>query len=287
MLIACRSRFKMSAAYPDHQSLHNQRTVPWTKGFVDEIRRALKACRVILCFVIFWLCYNQTSNNIISQAGQMQQHGVPNDFFQALNPIACIIFGPVIQSLVFPLLQRLKRMPGPIMRMTVAFVFIAVGIAYASGLQRLIYSQGPCFEYPLECAAAAGASQTGAAPNTVNVWVQTPLYFILAIGEILGLVALSEYTYSEAPTSLKSMVQALLDFSAAIGAALGLALGPVSRNPYLVIMYSCMAATMALCAVFFWVFLRKADEAYANLDDEATEEANSGNDGGHLPDVGE
>ncbi|KAI1502422.1 MFS general substrate transporter [Biscogniauxia marginata] len=228
LLIAWRSRFRLSAADPEYQESHHGRSVSWSASFVEEIRRGLKGFRVITCFVVFWLCYNQTTNNIISQAGQMKQQGVSNDTIQALNPIACIIAGPLIQRVVFPFFRRRQVPFGPILRMTVAFLFISAGIAYAAGLQQLIYSRGPCYIYPLECSAAVQGSTA-------------PLHFLLAIGEILGLVSLNEYTYSEAPTNIKAVVQALQQIAAAVGAALGIALGPVSKNPWLGIMYDSLA----------------------------------------------
>ncbi|KAI1073902.1 MFS general substrate transporter [Whalleya microplaca] len=264
-LITCRSRFRLSAANPEYQILHHNRHVPWTASFVEEIRRGLKGCRVIICFVVFWLCYNQTTNNIISQAGQMEQQGVSNDTIKALNAIACIIMGPLIQSVIFPFLRRRRISFGPILRMTVAFFFIAAGIAYAAGLQHLIYSRGPCYEYPLECPISVD-DMGDPRPNEVSVWFQTPLHFLLAVGEILGLVSLNEYTYSEAPTDIKAMVQALQQVAAAIGAAIGIALGPVSKNPWLLIMYASLAGTMAISAILFWVAFRKYDATYANKD---------------------
>lgn len=269
LMLACRARFHLSAAEPDYQKQHHNRIVPWSSTFVQEMRRGLKGCRVILCFVIFWLCYNQTTNNIISQAGQAEQHGLSNDTFQALNPIACIIIGPLLQNLLFPFLRRRKIPFGPILRMTVAFLFISAGLGYGAGFQQLIYSRGPCYKYPLECAAAAntttrrdGTTMTAIRPNKVNVWIQTPLHFLLAVGEILGLVSLNEYTQHEAPTNTKAMVRALQEISAAVASALGIALGPVSKNPYLTILFATLAATMALSAVIFWFAFRKYDLEY-------------------------
>ncbi|KAI1129717.1 MFS general substrate transporter [Nemania abortiva] len=270
LLIACRSGFRLSAADPEFQRLHKDRTVEWSADFVSQLRRGLKGCRVIICFVIFWLCYNQTTNNLISQAGQTEQIGISNDTIQSLNPIACIILGPLIQSVIFPFLRRRKVASGPIARMTCAFFFIAAGIAYAAGLQQLIYSRGPCFEYPLECPAAKDGEHGGSLrPNEVNIWVQTPVHFLLAAGEILGLVALNEYTYSEAPSNAKSMVQAIQQLAAAIGSALGLALGPVSKNPDLVILYASLAGTMAVSGAVFWVTFRKLDIGYEAENDAA------------------
>lgn len=196
----------------------------------------------------------------------MEHQGVSNDTIQALNPIACIIMGPVIQS-ILPRLRHRGLKCGPIMRMTMAFFFVSAGLAYAAGLQQLIYSRPPCFEYPLECPAATGEQlNPHGRANEVSVWLQTPMQFLLAIGEILGLVSLSEYMYTEAPVDIKAMVQALQDIAAAIAAALGMALGPVSKNPFLVVMYASLAGTMAVCAILFWAFFRAKD---VNEDQEA------------------
>ena len=98
------------------------------------MKRGLKACRVVSFLVMFWICYNQTTNNVISQAGQVEQHGVSNDTIQSLNPIACIIMGPLIQDALFPFL-RIRRVPlGPKLPMTAGFFFISAGLAYAAGL---------------------------------------------------------------------------------------------------------------------------------------------------------
>ncbi|GAW20387.1 hypothetical protein ANO14919_098930 [Xylariales sp. No.14919] len=265
LVYACQARFHVSAANPEYQLQHDNRVVPWDSAFVEEVRRGLKGCRVIICFVIFWLCYNQTTNNIISQSGQAEQHGLSNDTFQALNPIACIIIGPLLQNLLFPFLRSRRISFGPIMRMTVAFLFISGGLAYAAGFQQLIYSRGPCHSYPLECAAAKdtlGGDPAKTRPNEVNVWIQTPLHFLLAAGEILGIVSLNEYIQHEAPVSTKAMVRALQEIAAAVASALGIGLGPVSKNPYLTILFASLAGTMALSAVLFWIAFRKDDLDY-------------------------
>ncbi|KAG9666675.1 hypothetical protein KCU95_g18107, partial [Aureobasidium melanogenum] len=70
-----------------------------------------------LAFPVVWLCWGQTYNNLISQAGQMETYGIPNDVMPTFNPIACIIAGPVIQQWLFPLLNRCKIPFRPIARM--------------------------------------------------------------------------------------------------------------------------------------------------------------------------
>ena len=96
---------------------------------MTEIKRGLKACRVIICFALFYLCYNQVLNNLISQAGQMELSGISNDTIQSLNPIACIVLGPLIQNVLFPFVYRRRIRFGPILRISIAFFFIALGMA--------------------------------------------------------------------------------------------------------------------------------------------------------------
>lgn len=212
----------------------------------------------------------------------MESQGFSNDTIKSLNPVACILMGPLVQH-VLSTLRRRKIASGPIVRMTVGFLFIAAGIGYAAGIQRLIYSRGPCYRYPLECAAANQGTSNAIKANKVSVWLQTPLQFLLAIGEILCLVSLSEYTYTEAPTNLKALVQAFQEVAAAFGAAIGIGLGPVSKNPWLVIMFASLAGAMTVTTALFWLIFRSHDADYANADAEAL--AGHGKDEGGGDDI--
>jgi POT family proton-dependent oligopeptide transporter len=206
-------------------------------------------------------------NNLISQAGQMNLHGVPNDMIQAMAGVACVVFGPVIQGLYNALAKR-RISFGPMARITTAFIVCGGGMAYASGLQKLIYSTGPCYDRPLACPASEG----GRLPNDVNVWVQLPIYVALAIAEIFGLVTASEYSYQKAPRGMRSVVQAMMQLSACLGALLGMAISPAARDPHLVIVYAALAGVMGLCSVVFWLIFRKYDKINDQLNRLAAED---------------
>ena len=57
-----------------------------------------------LLFPIHWLCYNQTFNNLISQAGQMVTYGIPNEL-QSLEALLDAERS-MANSLVFELSDR-------------------------------------------------------------------------------------------------------------------------------------------------------------------------------------
>src|SRR5204863_6286888 len=143
----------------------------------------------------------------------------PNDAIQAINPIACILLGPIIQKLLYPFLTKRKIPFRPIARVAVGFITTIAAMAYAAGVQRLIYNAGPCYEKPLACKA----SDSGRIPNRVNVVLQTPVYAILAFAEIFSFVTASEYAYSKAPKDMKAVVQAFTQLTAGVGASLGMA----------------------------------------------------------------
>ena len=221
--------------------------------------------------MVFHLCIVQMFNNLVSQAGQMELHGIPNDMVQAFSGVACVIFGPAIQAM-YSFLARRKIAFGPIARITAAFFFCGGAMAYAAGVQQLIYDSPPCFDRPFDCAASTDGRQ----PNEVNVWIQLPLYFILALAEIFGFVTASEYAYSKAPRDMKTIVQALTQLTACLGSVLGMALSPVSRDPFLVTMYACLAGSMGLSTVLFWWKFHKYDRVDGELDrldDDVPEES--------------
>lgn len=60
-LEACKPS-NLSASHPELAA-----KATWDDIFVDEIKRALKACIVFCWFPIYWLCYQQMTNNLLSQ----------------------------------------------------------------------------------------------------------------------------------------------------------------------------------------------------------------------------
>lgn len=185
----------------------------------------------------------------------MRLDGVPNDTIKALNPVICVLLGPIIQQFLYPSLRKIGTPFGPIARMTWAFITMSASMAFAAGIQKLIYTRGPCYEHPLAC---SGGSTT--TPNDISVWVQTPVYFLLAFAEILGFTTLSEYSYSEAPKNMRTLVQALGQVSSGVGSALGVAVSPLSDDPKVMYLYAGLASVMGVCAAVFWMVFGRRDK---------------------------
>ncbi|RMZ79840.1 hypothetical protein DV737_g3211, partial [Chaetothyriales sp. CBS 132003] len=253
---AARSEFKMDNAKPEAQLRLKNHSVPWDDRFIDELKLALLACRIFLVFPFHWLALNQTFNNLISQAGQMVNYGVPNDAIKSINPLSSIIIYPIIQKGLYPYLRR-KEIPfRPVARITVGFILLTISMSITAGVQKAIYVSGPCYKYPRECVA----SDKGRIPNQVNMFVQIPIYVLGGMAEMFCLPASQELAYNQSPKSMRSIVSAISIAMAGIGSLVAMAFTPLAQNPYQVIMYATLAGIMVTATGVFWIIFRGVDK---------------------------
>ncbi len=210
-------------------------------------------CRAI--YPIVWLCYEQNNTNLISQAGQMITHGIPNDAMASLNPICVLIIVPLFERCVYPYMYKVKLPTRPTVRMTLGFALIALSMAIASGVQQVVYNAPPCYNMPLECPA----SENGSKPNRPSVLLTIPVHVVGAVGEVLWSVSGSEYAYNKAAPHMKSTLQAVTMLTVAMGGVLGLAVSPAAHNPNLTILFASFAGAMAVTSVIFGLLFWKSD----------------------------
>jgi len=67
--IGLRSKDGMEAAKASYSGRRGGKLVPWDDNFVEELRRALVACKVFLFFPIYWVVYNQVTIYILREDG--------------------------------------------------------------------------------------------------------------------------------------------------------------------------------------------------------------------------
>ncbi|KAL3496084.1 POT family-domain-containing protein [Aspergillus germanicus] len=212
----------------------------YTDYSVEKVKTGITACKLFLLFPLYFVCWTQIWNNLISQAGQMALHGTPNDLLQNLNPIALIIFIPLLDFVVYPLLRRYKINFRPELKVTAGFFMAAVSMVYACVLQHYIYKSPP---------------------NSIHVWIQAPIYLLVGFSEAFVVITGLEIAYTKAPESLRSLVSALFWLTIGIAAAICIALAPVSQDPYLVWMYGSLAIVGCLGGILFYVLFGRAFDA--------------------------
>jgi proton-dependent oligopeptide transporter, POT family len=205
---------------------------------------------------ISWLCYLQANNNMVSQAGTMETHGLPNDILYNFTLLMEIVLVQVFRTGLYPLLRKWHVEFGPIRRITIGYIFGTLAIAWAAIVQKIIYSAGPCYDAPLGCPA----SEDGSIPNQVHVMLQFPSYVFFALSEIFASITASEYAYTKAPKSMKSIVGSLNFLTVAVAALLGIAVSRAAVDPGLTAMYAVLAAVYFLVTCIFWWCCRGYDK---------------------------
>ncbi|KAM7216819.1 POT family domain containing protein [Rhypophila decipiens] len=235
-----------------------------------QVKAAIKSCLIFTPFIPLYFTIDLMSNNLISQAGTMSTHGLPNDIMFNVNAISVMILLPLIQGLLYPVLARHSIPFPPTYRVVTGLFFAALAIAYTTSVQALIYGNSPCGRFALSC----GARESG-----LSIWLQTPTYVLLALAEILAIVSGTELAYTRAPEGMKSIVQAVFILFGAGGAILGVASSPAARDPYMVIVYAAISGVMGVTTAVFgavvWFGARKekkrTDLAGGGLENEREE----------------
>ncbi|CAF1586119.1 unnamed protein product [Rotaria sp. Silwood1] len=218
--------------------------------FIDELKKAVRACRVFVFYPFYWICYNQFGTNLVSQAAQMNVGPLPNDILQNIDPLVIVIFIPIFDTLIYPGLRRCKITFGAIPRIAAGFFCVSIGMAWSAIIQHLIYITGPnCNYVPKPCKECQQY-------NNITVAWQIPAYFFIAISEIFASVTGLEYAFTQAPHSMKSIVMSLFLFTSAFGSILNIALVPVSDDPKLLWMYAALAIQAFVFGVIFYFVFR-------------------------------
>ncbi|KAL8306462.1 hypothetical protein RB597_003022 [Gaeumannomyces tritici] len=224
-------------------------------AWVDELRRGFAACSVLFWFPLYWLTYNQLNNNLISQAAVMRLDGVPNDVVTNLDPLALLIFIPICDFGLYPLLRKYRIKFTPIKRIAAGFFCGAAAMVWAAVIQNHIYATSECGYN------ASGTKDDGTtcAPISLTVWAQTGAYVLLALSEIFASITSLDYAFSKAPKNMRSMVQAISLFTTSLSAALGEAFVPLSADPLLVWNYGVVAVLAAVGGLLFWLNFKSLD----------------------------
>ncbi|KAH4122179.1 hypothetical protein HBI17_100760 [Parastagonospora nodorum] len=236
-------------------------------AWVDEVRRGVIACKVFLWYPLYWLAYNQMTNNLVSQANTMKLGKTPNDIVSKLNPIFIIIVIPIMDFGVYPALRKMGVNFTPIKKITAGFALSSFAMVSACVIQWYIYSMSPCGKNINKLSKTRKDCSAD-----ISVWVQVFPYGLIGMSEVLASITKLEYAYTKAPNNMKSTIQAIALSTSAVSAALGQAFVSLSEDPLLVWNYGSVAVVAMVGGVGFYLTFRKTDreeDAMNNLKESA------------------
>ncbi|KAI0076383.1 peptide transporter PTR2B [Panus rudis PR-1116 ss-1] len=236
--------------------------ITWDEEFVDEVNRTWKACKVLLFFPFYWLCYSQIDGNLGTVAAGMTLNGTPNDLIQNLNPISLVILIPIFNYFIYPGLRRLGINFTPIKRIYAGFIVAGLAMLYAAILQKFIYERSPCHDnQPSACTDAEGNPLQA----DINVWVVCGPYILVAISEIFASITSLEYAFTKAPKRMKSVVMAFSQFQTALSSALNFALTAVNVEQKFTWLFGSFGVTAWVIGTIFFFTFRDLDRQEIEL----------------------
>lgn len=176
---------------------------PAGMGFLREafsgegLRTLLKLAGIYLFVAVFWALFDQTGSSWVLQAGDMDRElfGIeilPSQM-QAANPLLVMLLIPLFSYVIYPAVGRLFEL-SELRKMAIGMFVCAAAFAIPAWLQLRI--------------------DAGVAPHIL--W-QLLAYLLLTSAEVMVSITCLEFSYTQAPASMKSFVMAFFMLSISAG----------------------------------------------------------------------
>ena len=183
-----------------HQYAH---IPPDASGVIQDLkspiawRAILKLSGIYLFVAFFWSLFDQTSSAWVLQAQHMDRHWMGIEWLpsqiQAINPILILLFIPLFLYVIYPLLGRCMEMTA-LRKMSIGF-FVTVGAFLISAYIEQLIAQG----------------------QTPPIAWQLLAFVVITAAEVMVSISCLEFSYTQAPLKLKSLVMGLFLLSVSIG----------------------------------------------------------------------
>ena len=157
----------------------------------------LKLLPIYIFIAIFWALFDQTGSTWVIQAEHLDRYWLGIQWlpsqFQAVNPIMILIFAPTFAYFLYPKLNSLFELT-PIKKISIGLFLAVPSFIIIGWLQ----------------------SQIDAGLTPSIAW-QVLAYAILTASEVFVSITCLEFSYTQAPKTMKSFIMGLFLMSVALG----------------------------------------------------------------------
>jgi len=160
-------------------------------------RAILKLSGIYLFVAFFWSLFDQTSSAWVLQAQHMDRNWMGIEWLpsqiQAINPILILLFIPLFVYVIYPLLSRCMELTA-LRKMSIGF-FVTVGAFMISAYieQKIVQGQTPPIAWQLLA------------------------FVVITAAEVMVSITCLEFSYTQAPLKLKSLIMGLFLLSVSVG----------------------------------------------------------------------
>lgn len=156
-----------------------------------------KLASIYVFVAMFWSIFDQTGSAWVLQAEQMDRNWLGHEWLssqiQAANPLLVMILIPVFTYVVYPLMNKFFRVT-PLRKISIGF-FVTV----------------------LACLISTWIQSQIDAGETPNIKWQVLAYVILTSAEVMVSITCLEFSYTQAPRTMKSFIMSVFFLSITLG----------------------------------------------------------------------
>jgi len=252
---------------------------------VEDVKALIKVFLFLIPASMFSSMYGQKASTWVFQARQMNGHVswlgnvvIRPDQMPAIDPFLVLVFIPLFDQVIYPFLEKHGVAMTAIRRMILGMLLCSVAF-FTSGLLQLAIdkrtSSGSVTSYINTFSGSEPDNwdrMNLAYPNEkskqISILWQVPQYAILTAAEVLFSVTGLEFAYSQAPASMKSVVQAIWCLTSAEGDLITIIIVGIIGNKLSIGKRSSLFAVGGIIAMVFMIWLSPCFKEADNPNDE-------------------
>ncbi|MDZ4688138.1 MAG: POT family MFS transporter [Planctomycetaceae bacterium] len=177
----------------------------------EGLQAILRLVPIYLFVAVFWSLYDQTASAWVLQAEHMDRNWMgiawESSQIQAANPIIVMALIPLFAYVIYPLLGRVLP-PSPLWRIAIGFFITAAAFTQSALIETWIDEGG-----------------------TPNIFWQLVAYVILTAAEVMVSITCLEFSYTQAPNRMKSLIMSFYMLSVSLGNLLVSVINQLIQNP--------------------------------------------------------
>uniref|UniRef100_A0A8C9STR7 Solute carrier family 15 member 2 n=1 Tax=Scleropages formosus TaxID=113540 RepID=A0A8C9STR7_SCLFO len=224
---ALRNRWRNSSREPRRAHWLDWAQEKYSKRLIYEIKMVLRVLVLFIPLPMFWALFDQQGSRWTLQATRMNMGIV-----SMLNSLLILVFVPIFDMILYPLIGLCKIKFMPLKKMAIGMVLAALAFVAATVVElnvtvRRSYFHCLSFLYhPELCSNPVRDAQNQVGrflqgpeglrafkmldiqANDVHITWQIPQYVLITAAEVMFSVTGLEFSYSQAPPNMKSVVQA-------------------------------------------------------------------------------
>lgn len=239
-----------------------------TETFSREgLQALLNLCVLFYVFLpVFWSLFDQTGSSWVLQGQKMNlmvgDYELSPAQIQALNPLFILLLVPTFTYLIYPMINNVFPLT-PLRKISIGFFVASASFAISALLESWIIH---------------------APDNPPHILWQAVPYLVLTAAEVMVSITCLEFSYTQAPKSMKSFIMSLFWLAVTVGNLLTAGVNKVimidEQSSYLEgAMYFWFFSGLMLVAAVVFVFVAQRYKGKTYIQDDAVDEAQADEEG--------